>query len=266
MLPIIIGDLKREDENSMRIQVDYELTANIEQYLASCLLDSESFYSTLLFKMLIEAALSHKQSTKYGRNELQKFVGNVLDFFVIKLYNNGIVKVSEDIYKKEIEHFWYLWNLLNELIPENSIHPLIPKLLFDIKFLLADDKGRLNEENWKVLENKKEFYKQILLGKGKYYVASAIMVFSTIGNKAFMPDGISWIVDLLKSNPTLCDCLSYTQAEKWIKRLFYDYISIIKSNKRLIEDYLWILNKMVDLGSSNAYFIRENVITYKRFC
>ena len=147
-----------------------------------------------------------------------------------------------------------LWNVFNELIPENSNHPLIQKLLFDIKFLLADDKGSLNEKNWQVLENKKEFYKKVLMGKGKCYVASAIKVFATIGNKALMPDGISWIADLLRSDSTLCDCLNSTQGEKWVKRLFYNHISCIKSDKKLIEDYLWILNKMVELGSSDAYF------------
>ena len=265
-LPLIIGDLQREEESSVLIRVNYELTTDIERYLALCLLDSDSCYSAPVFKMLIEAVLCHKQIIRYGRNELQEFIDYVLDFFVIKLYDKGVIKASEDIYKKEIERFWYLWNLFNELIPENSNHPLIQKLLFDIKYLLADDKGILNEDNWKVLENKKEFYKQILMGKGKYYVASAIKVFSTIGNKAFMPDGISWISDLLKSDSTLCGCLNSTQAEKWIKRLFYDHVSSIKSNKRLIEDYLWILNKMIDLGSSDAYFIRENVITYKKVC
>lgn len=265
-LSIIIGDLQREEENSVLIQVYYELTANIEQYLALCLLDSESCYSSPLFKKLVETALSHKQIIRYGRNELLEFVDYVLDFLVIKLYDKGTLYETEDIYKKEIEHFWYLWNVFDELIPEDSKHPLMQKLLFDIQYLLADDKGILNEDNWKVLENKKEFYRRILMGKGKHYVASAIKVFSTIGNKAFMPDGISWISDLLKNDSTLCGCLNSTQAEKWIKRLFYDHISSIKSNKRLIEDYLWILNKMVELGSSNAYFIRENVITYKKVC
>jgi len=31
----------------------------------------------------------------------------------------------------------------------------------------------------------------------------------------------------------------------------------------LIDDYVWILNQMVDLGSSEAYMFRENVIIYK---
>lgn len=265
-LPIIIGDLQKAKENSVLNQVDYELTSNIEQYLALCLLDSDTCYSIPMFKMLIEAALCHKQNIRYGRNELLEFVDYVLDFLVIKLYDKGTLNETEEIYKKEIEHFWYLWNVFDELIPDNSNHHLIQKLLFDIQYLLADDKGILNEDNWIVLENKKEFYKRILTGKGKSYVASAIKVFSTIGNKAFMPDGISWIVEVLKSNPESCKYLSTTHADRMIKRIFYQHISIIKNNKKLTEDYLWILNKMVELGSSNAYFIRENVITYKKVC
>jgi hypothetical protein len=48
-----------------------------------------------------------------------------------------------------------------------------------------------------------------------------------------------------------------------IKRLYYNHISIIKNDKKIIDDYVWILTQMVDLGSSEAYLFRENVITYK---
>ena len=81
-----------------------------------------------------------------------------------------------------------------------------------------------------------------------------------------MPDGIIWIVEILKSDLGLCKCLKTAHADRMIKRLFYDHISAIKSDKKLIDDYLWMLNKMVELGSSDAYFIRENVITYKKAC
>ena len=49
-----------------------------------------------------------------------------------------------------------------------------------------------------------------------------------------------------------------------IKRLYFNHIGEIKNNNKLINDYIWILNLMVDLGSSSAYLIRENVITYKK--
>ena len=52
-------------------------------------------------------------------------------------------------------------------------------------------------------------------------------------------------------------------AERLVKRLFCNHISEIKKSKRLIDDFVWLLEKMVELASSEACLFRENVITYK---
>jgi hypothetical protein len=267
LLPMLIGDLESTDISLQRlIRGCYKSLIDIERYLASCLLVSDLKYSIPIFKSLIESALKHKTPIRYGRGELLEFVKNILDFYVIKLRDNGVLGIQEKIYEEQIANFWSLWNVFYDLIPEDGTCPLIETLMLDIRFLCYDGKDTPDVNDWKVLQNQQEFYKKLLLGKGKFHINSAITVFSTIGNEAFMPDGISWIVEVLESNPELCECLSITQADRMIKRIFYQHISIIKSNKKLIEDYLWILNKMVELGSSNAYFIRENVITYKKAC
>lgn len=265
LLPMLIGDLESKNNSLQRmIRGCYKSLMDIERYLASCLLVSDLKYSIPIFKPLIESALKHKAPIRYGRGELLEFIKYVLDFYVIKLRDNGVLGVQENIYKEQIANFWSLWNVFYDLIPEDGMCPLIETLMLDIRFLCYDGKGTPDENDWKVLKNQQGFYKKLLLGKGKSHINSAITVFSTIGNEAFMPDGISWIVEVLKSNPESCKCLSTTHADRMIKRIFYQHISIVKSSNKLIEDYLWILNKMVELGSSNAYFIRENVITYKR--
>lgn len=264
VLPMLIEDMEKDKEDIIISQSYYEVKIDIAQYLALCFLDLNLKCSVPLFKMLIESVLKHKSTIRYGRDELLEFVNYVLDFIVVKLHDNGVLGIQEKVYEKQIENFWSLWNVFYEMMPEDGMCPLIEKLMLDTRFLCFDGSSVTDESDWSVLENQKEFYKKLLLGKGKTYINSAIKVFSTIGNKAFMPDGISWIVEILKSNSRLCGCLLTTHAERMIKRLFYNHISVIKSDKKLIEDYLWILNRMVELGSSNAYFIRENVITYKR--
>lgn len=264
VLPMLIGDMEKEKENVILNQGYYKAIMDIERYLALCFLNSDLDYSVPLFKMLIESVLKHKSIIRYGRDELLEFVNYVLDFIVIKLHDNGLLGIQEKVYKKQIEKFWSLWDVFYGMMPEDGMCPLMEKLMLDTRYLCFDERSAPDESDWCVLENQKEFYKKLLLGKGKTYINSAIKVFSTIGNKAFMPDGISWIVEVLKSNSGLCGCLLTTHAERMIKRLFYDHISAIKSDKKLIDDYLWILNKMVGLGSSDAYFIRENVITYKK--
>jgi hypothetical protein len=88
-------------------------------------------------------------------------------------------------------------------------------------------------------------------------------IYQLVDRQTFLPDGISWLVDIYKADMNATASLIAPSAERMIERLFYNHISKIKSNKKLIEDYLWILNRMVDLGSSEAYLFRENVITYR---
>ena len=266
VLTMLIGDMEKEKENVIINQGYYKAIMDIERYLALCFLNSNLDYSVPSFKMLIESVLKHKSTIRYGRDELLEFVNYVLDFIVIKLHDNGVLGIQEKVYKKQIENFWSLWDVFYEMMPEDGMCPLMEKLMLDTRYLCFDERSVPDESDWDVLENQKEFYKKVLLGKGKTYINSAIKVFSTIGNKAFMPDGIIWIVEILKSDLGLCKCLKTTHADRMIKRLFYDHISAIKSDKKLIDDYLWMLNKMVELGSSDAYFIRENVITYKKAC
>ena len=145
----------------------------------------------------------------------------------------------------------------------DGTHPLIQKLLLDIRYLLWDYQDNPNESDWSVLNGKKDFYKKVFLEKGKNNASSVINVFSTIGGKEFLPEGISWLSNLFKSNNIASLSLTSVSSERMIKRLFYNHISKIKNDKTLIDDYVWILNRMVDLGSSEAYLFRENVITYK---
>ena len=98
---------------------------------------------------------------------------------------------------------------------------------------------------------------------GKYTIISILNVFSTIGEKTFLPESINLLVEIFKSDATITVALLSPSAERMIKRLFYNHISKIKNDKSLIDDYVWILNQMVDFGSSEAYMFRENVIIYK---
>ena len=212
---------------------------------------------------MVNSLHNSTQSQIHGRDDLLEFVNTTLDYFVLKLYDNGNLKIDQTKYSQQQTNFWKLWEILFALIPSNGIHPLIKKLLLDIRYLLWDYQGNPNENDWSVLNEKKEFYKKIFIEKGRSNTSSAINVLSTIGGNELLPDGISWLTEIFKSNLNESLSLTTISSERMIKQLFYNHISKIKNNKVLIEDYIWILNRMVDLGSSEAYLFRENVITYK---
>ncbi|GHT58973.1 hypothetical protein AGMMS50239_04600 [Bacteroidia bacterium] len=267
-LPMILGDLTKEEDYSYNRsresrQFHHKSISNIEQYLANLFLDADFDFSKSVLTTLVNSLSSSIQNQRFGRNDLLEFVNTTLDYFVLKLYDNGNLKIEQTKYSKQQTNFWNLWEVIFDLIPSDGTHPLIKKLLLDIRYLLWDYQGNPNGNDWSVLSGKKDFYKKILFEKGKNNSSSAINVFSTVGEKEFLPDGINWLTEILKSNARASLTLTSSSAERMIKRLFYNHISKIKNDKTLIDDYVWILNRMVDLGSSEAYLFRENVITYK---
>nr|WP_314895637.1 hypothetical protein [uncultured Flavobacterium sp.] len=75
-----------------------------------------------------------------------------------------------------------------------------------------------------------------------------------------MPNGIIILVKHLKIDPTDID---YYYGEKLIMNCFKQKIKYIKEDRLLLDDFLWFLDLMINLGSSKAYLIRENIILYK---
>ena len=102
-----------------------------------------------------------------------------------------------------------------------------------------------------------------MLTKGKNNLQSAINIMSTIGGY-LLPEGINWIAEIIRANENQAMWLNSIQGDRLIMRLYNDHIAPIKDNKRLMDNYIYLLNHMIDLGSSKAYYIRENVITYKK--
>lgn len=67
----------------------------------------------------------------------------------------------------------------------------------------------------------------------------------------------------MKENTDNINYLDTQDSVKLIEVLFNNHIKEIKENQVLVEDFIYILNKMVELGYCEAYLIRECVIVYK---
>ena len=57
----------------------------------------------------------------------------------------------------------------------------------------------------------------MFIEKGKSKASSVINVFSTIGGKEFLPEGISWLTDLFKSNNIGSLSLASASSERMIE-------------------------------------------------
>jgi len=260
-IPLLTTDLQHEENysynrNKEERQIHSQSVLDAEFYLAELLLKANSLLAKSALGLIIDPIYQLGTRSFIGRDDLFEFSSKIPEYVIYKLDEIIANSTDEDLTQKLIANFWALWQHFFDKIKASGKQFFLVTLFLDIKW-------KETATHWKPLENKKDFFQSMVMDLGKYKTTSILNVFSTIGEKTFLPESISWLVDIFKSEETTTVALLYPSAERMIKRLYYNHISIIKNDRKLIDDYVWILNRMVDLGSSEAYLFRENVITYK---
>ena len=260
-IPLLTTDLQHEENysynrNKEKRQIHSESVLDVEFYLAELLLKANSELSKSVLDLIIDPTYQIELPNLRRTDDLFEFSSKVPEFVIYKLDNIIANSTEEYLNQKLITNFWALWQYFFDKIKVSGKQYFLAILFLDIKW-------KEISTHWRPLENKRDFYQSMVKDLGKYKATSILNVFSTVGEKTFLPESISWLVDIFKSEADTTVALLYPSAERLIKRLYYNHISIIKNDKKLIDDYVWILNRMVDFGSSEAYLFRENVITYK---
>jgi hypothetical protein len=260
-LPLLTEDLKHEENysynrNKVERQIHSQSVLDAEFYLAELLLKADNELAKSVLDLIIDPSYQIEMRNFRGRDDLFEFSSKIPEYVIYKLDEIIANSTDEDLNQKLNVNFWSLWQHFFQKIKTSGKQYFLATLFLDIKW-------KEDATHWKPPEDKRGFYHSMVKDLGKYKTTSILNVFSTVGEKTFLPESISWLVEIFKSEPTSTVALIYPSAERMIKRLFYNHISKIKNDKTLIDDYVWILNRMVDLGLSEAYLFRENVITYK---
>lgn len=261
-IPLLFEDINHEEDYNgfyasgrKRRQIHHQSETDALFYLSELLIMADSELAKSVLDLVIDPVYKMDMRTTH-RNGLFEFSSKVPDYAIYKL--DDIIANSDDekLNKELIERFWVLWEHFFEKIKSSG-------RLYFTKTLFLDIDWKKESIHWKALEGKKDFYYKMMKELGKEQTQSIINLFSTAGEKTFLPEGISWLVEIYKENEGSKVSLASMDAERLIKRMFYNHISEVKSNKKLVDDFIWILNEMIRLGSSEAYLFRENVITYK---
>jgi flagellar biosynthesis regulator FlaF len=260
-IPLLTADLELDEDHSYNRsrkgrQIHFEAVLDAEFYLTELLVKANpTFTKDVLDLILAPAYKTELKRNRTGRDAFE-FASKIPEYVIYKLDDLIANSKDENLNKQLIANFWDLWQHFYTQIKNSGKQYFLSTLFLDIKW-------KTTASHWVALENKKSFYETMVKDFGKLKTLSIQNVFSTVGEKTFLPESISWLVEIFKSDMNTTACLFAPSAERMIQRLFYNHISKIKTNKSLIDDYVWILNRMVDLGSSEAYMFRENVITYK---
>jgi len=166
---------------------------------------------------------------------------------------------AADSRKKEaglIVHFWALWEELRTWLINKKILKPFPLFMLDTGW--TD-----NSSDWAPLEGKKAMYKEFILNYGFNMINSTLKLLSGVGFTKFMPEAVSWIAHLLKSeNAHRADSILL---EKFVYRAFFNFGSNIKTSQKIMGDFFEILDFLVADGSAKGYIIREELIKFKHY-
>jgi hypothetical protein len=260
-ITLLVEDLKIEKTHTHRSengrQIDSHSISNSKDYLADLLLNGDFNFVKSVLDLVLGAVYGNDPIIEYNqRDNLFDFSSKTIEYVIYKLDEK--LNSTDEIFRKQlITNFWNIWEYFHQKIKASGKSYFTDTLFLDIKW-------NNTATHWLPLEGKKDFYHTIVNELGANKSQSLLNVFSTIGEKTFLPEGLSWLVEIYKNDELSATSLISPAAERLIKRLFYNHISKIKKNKNLVNDFVWLLNKMIDLGSSDAYLFRENVITYKQ--
>ena len=239
-----------------RQHFDYTSQTDMQLFLGELWLYSDSIdYGKRSIDALISPFLEDTVINSDDMNDLYKFISGTIDFCVTIMYDVVRDKSAEEL-QKYGSRFWQLWNYIFDRLKEKGKYFFSDKLLLNNQFLkkLEDWEGFLT-------------YRTQYLNMAEYFGAknlSAILaVFSTFGEKKFLPEGLLLLEKLIKEIPEAKVDLLGNDGKVMIKKLFANHIGIIKERQDLVNAFLYILGEMIDIGSTEAYLIRENVFVYK---
>lgn len=95
---------------------------------------------------------------------------------------------------------------------------------------------------------------------------SAINLLATVGDQTMLPEALLVLVSELQRLAKVQPLILYkqTRAEVLVRNLYEYHLEKIREDPTLMAAYRWLLDKLIDEGSTDAYWIDEFVISYHR--
>lgn len=220
----------------------YESRHAFTFYYPRYLLNQPLAFSIPLFEALLNLVLQETD---------EETIPDGLLKFVYELVEEFIKAVNSDI---QVENFWIFWEFLREWTIKNLNARFLPIFLFDIDW-------RESSEKWRILEGKSLYYKDFITTLGFNRINSSIKFLNGVAFYNFMPESISWVIPMLKSQNA--GEVEIELLEKFIEKAFYNFGGKIKRNPGIFNDFLFILDFLVERSSPIAYMLREELLQYK---
>lgn len=243
VLEAIVSNLLDYDRGNL-FGNDFSNRQKFRRVLARLILQTEEKYSTQIFEIVLYHLF--KEREKWER-ELDEFIERFLDDII---HSQSEIKGNR---------FWLLWEILEKQLRLKKEKRIIKYLFLSSKWWGS------NEVDWLPLLGKKNYYEKLTHEFGHYNIDSALKLLSGIGATQLLPEGIIWIKNVFESKPSLKsfdeESNRFLYLEKLIGNVSHIHLTSIKNDKDLRNSFLYILDLLIQNGSSKAYNIKERFIS-----
>lgn len=235
---------QRRSQGHRRNELDYSTQHDLRKYIAQFLLLQNQQVANTFFSDILASIFTPPDQISY---ESVKYIADILEWIILK----------QDTL--QTESFWELWEILESQIRKSDQKRYVSYLLLSHQWWTSE------ADNWKPLQNKSLVMRRLVTEFGQYDLKAVMRLLSGIGMEALMPHGLNWLRIVLESieNPKseLADSSVFMYSEKLIRRTYYKYLREIKREHQLQQSMLFLLDLLVDSGSSLAFIVRERLIT-----
>ncbi len=232
--------------------------------------------------------LSNKREDKVDYRVRHSFLEKLADFVLnspeqdisdylkpfVENFNN--TEAMSDLFQRfvyaedrleDYNNFWNVWNLFYERIVElckNGDNWKTKKIIKS--YLLADIFWKEDATEWHTLkETDKRFFKKITENTGSCpsVLYSIVKLLNGIGSN-YLDNGIIWISRMLNTNENIwsedLDKNTIFYLENIVRKYIYKNREKLRRTKQLKQEFLVILDFLIEKGSENGYLLRENIL------
>ncbi|MBD1434615.1 ATP-binding protein [Sphingobacterium sp. DN00404] len=232
----------------------------LQYKLSELILWNSHKLSSAIFEHLLEHAGRNLKDVKKDDYdsilEILKFSKGVIESIII-FADNSFQDEDPSKVNYAVSQFIAAWTVFRDYLVRNNISLFSNLLLLDIEV-----RWKNTAVNWKPIEIHPSFFITCIKIFGPIQIQSVITLLSHIGDEVLFQDGFKWLITHLKKTGNFENLKQYRDIEQLMSRGYYNHLNEIMEDASLLSDYLDMLDVLVKQGSSDAYWIREFMISF----
>ncbi|CAH0278179.1 hypothetical protein SRABI27_03695 [Pedobacter sp. Bi27] len=256
---LIVAELFKEGKRSYRGRQEvHSLRYALSKKISETVFWNEGNNAQSFFTLILETgSLSMRTAFTEKRRDFYEVFNFHKDILVkiILLADNNLPADNEEEVEATARRFFVAWTTLRNFTLINNF-PLFGKFLF------LDISWQQTATDWPPLEGREKFFLDMMEVAGDLHMRSLINLAAFIGDQRMLVDILIWLIPRLIS-PEAAELLpALENLDRLVLRAYKNHLSEIMDDRVLQYDFLALLDVLVENGSSDAYWIREFMISF----